>query len=278
VIKKVSLPTILGDAKAKKRLAIVAIASVLVLGGSVVGYNLYQQHLIRVENEAIAAAGFDLNEKEVYHQAVAAGFQKKEDFVTAKAEGILTAKEYEEAIKDSKERGFDSIASTKHAKTLGFENFKDLSDAVKIRAKTHDEYVAALEVMKTRGFATTDEYAAVLDKEEADARAAAELALLSDANDLFSKYQNEGAIACKDPVEKLFKGGFEWLDETPAGQFPAYKPDVVSSGVLTLVGDQIVFGKLNPNSKTGPKNVAYSCNYDVVNKTVVAARLEPSKK
>lgn len=257
--------------KNKKIMAGVAVLSLcLVLAGN----SLYQKHLEQVENDAVAAAGFDLSEKSAYHQAMDAGFQKKEAYEAAKSDGIATAKEYDDALKDTKDRGFENIASTKHAKTLGFENFKDLSDAVKIRAKTYDEYVAALEAMKARGIATTDEYAAALDKEEADAKAAADLALLSDSNDLFTKFQKEGAIACKEPVEKLFNGGFEWLNESPEAQFPDHKPDVVSSGVLTLTGDQIVAGKKTDTSK----NASYSCNYDAVKKTVSAARLEYQKK
>lgn len=257
-----------------KKNKIIAMVMLTVLGVSLIGYDQYTKYLVRVENEAIMAAGFDLAEKDSYDQAIAAGFQKKAVFLAAKKDGIATAQEYDAALKDAKDRGFDSISSTKKAKAIGFENSKDVINANKLHVANHDALVVALEAMKARGIDSIDDYAVLIDKEAADAKATAELALLSDVNDLFSKFQKEGAIACKEPVEKLSKNGFEWQSQEPTDQFAAYKPEVVSSGVLTLVGDQISFGK-----KTTPvKKVSYSCNYDVVNKVVVTAVLEKPKK
>ncbi len=88
-----------------------------------------------------------------------------------------------------------------------------------------------------------------------------------------NKHTAAVGIVCDDHVEKLAQFSFEWTDGALEPKFSHFRWKDQAKGLLTYVGDSL---KLQ-NGFGAWGNYVYECDFDPVNRQVMAVRAEPGQ-
>lgn len=94
---------------------------------------------------------------------------------------------------------------------------------------------------------------------------------LKSADCIFEKYVIDAEVYCPKYIQRYAQYDYKWTDGLLGYKFT--KVSVVSGGVVRFYGDSLQF----QNQYGAWSNVVYSCDFDTVNESVIAANAEDGR-